>query len=63
MARARRKQTVFYLEEPLALEEGDTIEGTFGMRPNPDNHRELDVLHLFTGQTPSFERPSPKGIP
>ena len=37
------KQTVFYLEEPLALDEGDTITGTFAMRPSPENHRELDI--------------------
>ena len=37
------KQTVFYLENPLTLCEGDTIEGTIAAKPNERNHRDIDV--------------------
>lgn len=37
------KQTVFYLHDPLALSEGDVIEGTIAAKRNARNPRDLDI--------------------
>jgi protein arginine N-methyltransferase 1 len=56
------KQTVFYLEETLAAEEGETITGSLRCRPNAKNHRDLDIeldyawegKHGSTSKTQAF---------
>jgi len=37
------RQTVFYLEESGPVGEGEAITGTFSLRPNLRNHRDLDI--------------------
>ena len=37
------KQTVFYLEEMLAGEIGEEVQGVLRCRPNARNHRDLDI--------------------
>ena len=37
------KQTVFYLDEMLTLVEGETVHGTISVKPNPKNHRDIDI--------------------
>ena len=37
------KQTVFYLEHPIALSKGDVLEGRIAVSPNQGNHRETDI--------------------
>uniref|UniRef100_A0A224XRS4 type I protein arginine methyltransferase n=2 Tax=Panstrongylus TaxID=65342 RepID=A0A224XRS4_9HEMI len=46
------KQTVFYLESYLTAKRGETINGTFTLRPNPRNSRDLDftIALRFDGQ-------------
>ncbi|KAK9511298.1 hypothetical protein O3M35_005875 [Rhynocoris fuscipes] len=46
------KQTVFYLESYLTAKRGETINGTFTLRPNPRNSRDLDftIAVRFDGQ-------------
>lgn len=36
------KQTVFYIENYMTVKKGEVINGTFKMRPNPRNGRDLD---------------------
>lgn len=46
------RQTVFYLHDQLTVEEGETIEGTIGCKPNKSNHRDLDfeISYTFDGK-------------
>uniref|UniRef100_A0A161MQ15 type I protein arginine methyltransferase n=1 Tax=Triatoma infestans TaxID=30076 RepID=A0A161MQ15_TRIIF len=46
------KQTVFYLESYLTAKRGEIINGTFTLRPNPRNSRDLDftIALRFDGQ-------------
>ena len=37
------KQTVFYLNDALTVEQGERITGVLGNRPNDKNKRDLDV--------------------
>jgi protein arginine N-methyltransferase 1 len=37
------KQTVFYLDEVLMVNEGDVIEGTLRCKKNAKNPRDLDI--------------------
>ena len=37
------KQTIFYLQEPISMEEGEEITGMIACRPNPKNKRDLDI--------------------
>lgn len=37
------KQTVFYLEDYLVVKYGDIISGSFSMKPNERNNRDLDM--------------------
>ncbi|KAI5449702.1 Nuclear SAM-dependent mono-and asymmetric methyltransferase [Naganishia albida] len=37
------KQTVFYTQEPITVNEGERITGTFELAPNKRNHRDLDI--------------------
>lgn len=47
------KQTVFYLDEPLAVSDGDTLTGDLSCTPNKSNPRDLDIdiNYTFTGAT------------
>ena len=38
------KQTVFYLEEPITIGEGEKITGSIKCNPNAKNPRDLDIL-------------------
>lgn len=42
------KQTVFYLESPIAVEKGDLLTGTISVGKNKRNHRELDIFITFS---------------
>ncbi|XP_971226.2 protein arginine N-methyltransferase 1 isoform X1 [Tribolium castaneum] len=46
------KQTVFYFEDYMTVKKGEEINGTFTMKPNPRNNRDLDfVIELnFKGE-------------
>ena len=46
------KQTVFYLDRALVLEEGEAIEGLLACRPNKKNPRDLDIAieYSFRGR-------------
>ncbi|KAJ3038618.1 hypothetical protein HDV00_000462 [Rhizophlyctis rosea] len=37
------KQTVFYLEDQIAVKKGETIRGTFKLAPNKTNERDQDI--------------------
>lgn len=37
------KQTVFYVNEAVTVEEGETITGTLSNKPNEKNKRDLDI--------------------
>jgi len=37
------KQTVFYLDEVLVLNEGEVVKGRIHVRPNANNHRDIDI--------------------
>eukprot|EP01065_Artemidia_motanka_P029984 TRINITY_DN36020_c0_g1_i1.p1 TRINITY_DN36020_c0_g1~~TRINITY_DN36020_c0_g1_i1.p1 ORF type:complete len:369 (+),score=130.04 TRINITY_DN36020_c0_g1_i1:88-1194(+) len=37
------KQTVFYTNEPVFCNKGDSIKGTLTCKPNERNHRDLDI--------------------
>ncbi|KAL7524494.1 hypothetical protein ACHAWF_000974 [Thalassiosira exigua] len=37
------KQTIFYLDEPLSVHEGEELTGTISCAPNPRNKRDLDI--------------------
>jgi len=38
------KQTVFYVGDALAVDEGDEIKGTISVAPNARNNRDLDIV-------------------
>ncbi|CAG5099247.1 Oidioi.mRNA.OKI2018_I69.XSR.g16378.t1.cds [Oikopleura dioica] len=38
------KQTVFYLDQDVYITPGDKIEGTFEMKPNDRNERDMDIV-------------------
>ncbi|KAJ1973542.1 Nuclear SAM-dependent mono-and asymmetric methyltransferase [Dimargaris xerosporica] len=42
------KQTVFYAQEPLVTEVGETITGTISSSPNAGNPRDLDIEISYT---------------
>jgi protein arginine N-methyltransferase 1 len=37
------KQTLFYLDEPLIVNQGETIKGEFKVKRNDKNPRDLDI--------------------
>eukprot|EP00128_Syssomonas_multiformis_P004636 Colp12_sorted_trinity150504_noHs@31719 len=37
------KQTVLYLQTPVMLKKGDSIDGTISVKPNAENHRAIDI--------------------
>lgn len=46
------KQTVFYLGDGIAVDEGDELIGTIDVRPNKRNNRDLDIVidYKVTGE-------------
>ena len=38
------KQTIFYLPDRLMVSRGDKVSGTFDVKQNKKNHRDLDIL-------------------
>lgn len=46
------KQTVFYLQEPITICQGEVLEGTLECIPNAKNKRDLDITlsYSFKGQ-------------
>lgn len=55
------KQTVFYLEDVLCANEGETVTGELRCRPNAKNHRDLDIelQYAFAGKHMAAERTQP----
>ncbi|KAK2948199.1 putative Protein arginine N-methyltransferase 1 [Blattamonas nauphoetae] len=41
------KQTVFYLPNPCDLKQGEIMQGTFALKPNDKNPREMDIDIVF----------------
>jgi len=37
------KQTIFYLDKPISVDEGEEITGSITCKPNPRNERDLDI--------------------
>jgi type I protein arginine methyltransferase len=52
------KQTVFYLEDTIAICQGEAITGTLSCTPNEKNPRDLDIsiAYNFKGVHGSFAR-------
>lgn len=52
------KQTVFYLEDTLIVQQGEVIEGVLRCVPNKKNPRDLDlsIAYKFQGKHMSAER-------
>ncbi|KAM0747348.1 S-adenosyl-L-methionine-dependent methyltransferase [Meredithblackwellia eburnea MCA 4105] len=46
------KQTVFLLKDPIAVQDGTTLKGTFKCSKNPENSRELVVEIVWTVSHP-----------
>lgn len=47
------KQTIFYLDEPISVCEGEEVTGTIACRPNRRNARDLDIaldINNFDGR-------------
>jgi protein arginine N-methyltransferase 1 len=42
------KQTVFYLEEPITIKQGEDITASISCAPNPGNPRDLDIRINYT---------------
>jgi len=51
------KQTVFYLKDSITAKQGEMIEGTFHMKPNKRNERDLDIKLnvLFQGELSTLD--------
>mmetsp|Transcript_5695 Transcript_5695/g.14417 ORF Transcript_5695/g.14417 Transcript_5695/m.14417 type:complete len:332 (+) Transcript_5695:264-1259(+) len=51
------KQTVFYLQEPITVCEGERLSGTISTRPNNNNPRDLDIQiqYSFSGKYGTFQ--------
>ncbi|KAF2000025.1 S-adenosyl-L-methionine-dependent methyltransferase [Amniculicola lignicola CBS 123094] len=50
------KQTVFYLQDVLTVEEGEKITGTLENKPSEKNHRDLDIKISYTLHTEDMHR-------
>lgn len=52
------KQTVFYLEDVLSMNKGETVSGTFSCKQNKKNPRDLDleIHYKFAGSSDKVER-------
>lgn len=46
------KQTVFYVDEPMVAQKGETVKGTIAVKRNAGNPRDLDIhlVHDFEGK-------------
>lgn len=55
------KQTVFYLEDVLCANDGETVTGELRCRPNAKNHRDLDIelQYAFAGKHMAADRIQP----
>jgi protein arginine N-methyltransferase 1 len=42
------KQTVFYLQEVLTVEQGEEVQGVLSSRPNDKNKRDLDIAISYS---------------
>jgi protein arginine N-methyltransferase 1 len=49
-------QTVFYLEQPVAVTPGMEISGRFQMHPNPKNPRDQDFLISWVAEDREFSQ-------
>jgi protein arginine N-methyltransferase 1 len=52
------KQTVFYLQDALTVEDGETIEGVLSNKPSEKNHRDLDIKITYKLNTDDMHRQS-----
>lgn len=50
------KQTVFYLQDVLTVEEGETITGVLENKPSEKNHRDLDIKITYKLNTEDMHR-------
>jgi protein arginine N-methyltransferase 1 len=50
------KQTVFYLQDVLTVEQGEKIQGTLDNRPNERNPRDLDIKLEYALETEDPKR-------
>ncbi|KAF2241617.1 arginine n-methyltransferas-like protein [Trematosphaeria pertusa] len=50
------KQTVFYLQDVLTVEEGETITGELENKPSEKNHRDLDIKITYKLNTEDMHR-------
>ena len=50
------KQTVFYLNDVLTVEENEKITGLLGSRPNQKNKRDLDIHITYLLETEDLTR-------
>ncbi|KAF2473212.1 arginine n-methyltransferas-like protein [Lindgomyces ingoldianus] len=50
------KQTVFYLQEALTVENGETITGILSNKPSEKNHRDLDIKISYKLNTDDMHR-------
>ncbi|KAF2262595.1 S-adenosyl-L-methionine-dependent methyltransferase [Lojkania enalia] len=50
------KQTVFYLQDVLTVEEGETITGVLDNKPSEKNHRDLDIKISYKLETEDMNR-------
>ena len=41
------KQTIFYLKDPIQMDEGEELTGRIICRPNPHNERDLDITLII----------------
>ncbi|KAI9193224.1 S-adenosyl-L-methionine-dependent methyltransferase [Polychytrium aggregatum] len=51
------KQTVFYLQDALTVKKGEIVTGSFSLKPNVKNERDLDIIlrYQFKGQYGSID--------
>ena len=52
------KQTVFYLQDVLTVEEGEEIVGELENRPSEKNHRDLDITLTYKLNSEDMHRQS-----
>ncbi len=50
------KQTVFYLDDVLTVEEGERVTGTLHCKPNDRNRRDLDIRISYKLETDDMHR-------
>lgn len=45
------RQTVFYTVDPIAVRQGDLVNGTLSCAPNARNNRDLDITIKYRSDT------------